>query len=346
MIREQFACQPVQFPMERLPTLVFALVAFALLQFTPAPTAFSAKTPPVAADFDTGSMPYDAFDELPSAQLEIGGGIIEVAFAPGELTLPRAKVMEWITHSAQAVTAYYGRFPVNHLRLLIIPRPGNRVLSGTVYGYRGPAIKITLGHAASEADLARDWIMPHEMVHLGFPFMPDEHAWAAEGIATYVEPLARIGVGQLRAETMWHDLMDGLPKGLPRPGDRGLDRTHTWGRTYWGGALFFLLADIEIHQRTDNRRGLQDALRAINAAGGNIANDMPLARAFRIGDQATGVPVLTQLYQRMQVTPVTVDLEDLWQRLGIKQVDGRIHYNDAAPLASVRRAITEGKSLN
>jgi hypothetical protein len=326
--------------MEHLLTLVFVLVALALLQFTPAPTAFSATIPHVAADFDTASMPYDAFDELPSTQLEIGGGVIEVAFAPGELTLPRARVMAWVTRAAQAVTEYYGRFPVEHLRLLIIPHLGTRVLSGTAYGYRGPAIKIALGHAVDEADLERDWIMAHEMVHLGFPFMPDEHGWAAEGIATYVEPLARIRVGQLRAEKMWNDLMDGLPKGLPRPGDRGLDRTHTWGRTYWGGALFFLLADIEIRQRTDNRHSLQDALRAINAAGGNIANDMPLTQAFRIGDQATGVPVLTELYLRMQATPVTVDLEDLWLRLGVNQVDGRIRYNDAAPLASVRRALT------
>ena len=34
-------------------------------------------------------MPYDAFDRLPKTDLEIGGGTIHVAFAPGEMTLPR-----------------------------------------------------------------------------------------------------------------------------------------------------------------------------------------------------------------------------------------------------------------
>ena len=58
-----------------------------------------------------------------------------------------------------------------------------------------------------------------------------------------------------------------MPKGLPAAGDRGLDYTPTWGRTYWGGALFCLLADIDIRKRTSNRFGLQDALRAIVAAG-------------------------------------------------------------------------------
>ena len=69
------------------------------------------------------------------------------------------------------------------------------------------------------------------------------------------------------------NFMDGLPKGLPAPGDRGLDNTHTWGRTYWGGALFCLVADVEIHHRTNNRYGLQDALRGIVRAGGNMEHD-------------------------------------------------------------------------
>ena len=82
----------------------------------------------------------------------------------------------------------------------------------------------------------------------------------------------------LPPETVWRELVDGLPKGLPAAGDRGLDNTHTWGRTYWGGALFCLMADVEIHQRTNNRYGLQDALRGILGAGGNMEHDWPLAR--------------------------------------------------------------------
>ena len=94
--------------------------------------------------------------------------------------------------------------------------------------------------------------MTHEMVHLAFPSVPDEHHWIEEGIATYVEPIARAQVGDLSPEIVWRELVDGLPKGLPAPGDHGLDNTHTWGRTYWGGALFCLMADIEIHRRTNN----------------------------------------------------------------------------------------------
>jgi hypothetical protein len=134
-------------------------------------------------------------------------------------------------------------------------------------------------------------------------------------------------------------LVEGLPKGLPQANDQGLDRTHTWGRTYWGGALFCTLADVEIRQRTNNRRGLQDALRAILAAGGNMEASWPLERALMVGDKATGVPVLTELYQQMKAKAVQYDLAGLWNKLGVETY-GEVSFNDRAPLAAVRRAIT------
>jgi hypothetical protein len=54
------------------------------------------------------------------------------------------------------------------------------------------------------------------------------------------------------------------------------------GDAIWG-ALFCLLADVEIRTRTGNAKGLQDALRAINRAGGTIEADWPLDRAIDDG---------------------------------------------------------------
>jgi hypothetical protein len=55
----------------------------------------------------------------------------------------------------------------------------------------------------------------------------------ALGIA-YVEPIARAQAGQLPVEEVWAGMVQGMPQGEPRPGDKGLERTHTWGRTYFG----------------------------------------------------------------------------------------------------------------
>jgi hypothetical protein len=149
-----------------------------------------------------------------------------------------------------------------------------------------------------------------------------------------------VQVGQLKAARIWGDMVKGMPHGLPEADDRGLDRTPTWGRTYWGGAMFCLLADVRIHQRTGNRLGLQDALRGVLAAGGNIQQDWPVIKVMEVGDHAVGVPVLEELYQEMaqQAGPTTLD--DLWHSLGVSPGRDGARLDPQAPLAAVREAIT------
>ena len=277
--------------------------------------------------------------EMPETRLSVPGGEVVVRVASGSLALPRDRVLAWIEQSARVVAAYYGRFPARHTSLLVVPRAGRGVSGGRAWGHRGAAIRITLGEQATEADLKRDWVLVHEMIHLAFPSVPSRHHWIEEGLATYVESIARAQQGRLDAVTMWSELAAGLPKGLPQPGDRGLDATRTWGRTYWGGGLFALLADVEIRRRTDNRHGLQDALRAILAVG-NIETSAELPAVLDIGDRATGVPVLAELYARMKDAPSPVDLDALWRELGVRTNDGGVTLDDAAPRAATRRAIT------
>jgi predicted metalloprotease with PDZ domain len=187
-------------------------------------------------------------------------------------------------------------------------------------------------------------MLTHEMVHLSFPSMADEHHWIEEGIATYVEPIARVRAKHMDAHEMWFELVRDLHQGLPQAGDEGLDNTHSWGRTYWGGALFCFLADIEIHKQTNNRKGLDDALRGILNAGGDIRYDWPIEKALTVGDQATGVSVLLPLYQKMKNQPYQVDLDALWKELGVERDGDTANFIDSAPLAKTRDAITFGSS--
>lgn len=278
-----------------------------------------------------------------SHTLNIGGGNIQVDFAEGELDLGRSAVLDWVRNAARAVTAYYGHFPVKTVRVLVIPEADrDGVFHGTTWGNRGGFqgfTRISVGQKTTARQLADDWMMTHELTHMAFPDLSDENHWMEEGIATYVEPIARVQAGELDAKRIWPDMMDGMPKGEPKPGDEGLDRTHTWGRTYWGGALFCLVADVEIRKETSNRKGLEDALRAIAAAGGTIDKDWPLERALEIGDQATGTRVLTTMYRQWSTNPVQVDLPALWKSLGVRGEGDTVEFDTTAPLARVRSAI-------
>jgi hypothetical protein len=238
------------------------------------------------------------------------------------------------------VGGYYGRFPLRRALVIVLPSNRGRPGFGTTLGNGGGAIMIWVGRSARAPELRADWVLAQEMVHLGTPNLPRSQRWLEEGIATYVEPIARARRGTIAPHDLWAGMVKGLPNGLPRAGDRGLDRTHTWGRTYWGGALFCFLADLEIRERTGNRRGLDDALRGVLAAGGDITVSWPLERVLAEGDRATGVPVLTELHGRMGGKPETVELDALWRRLGVRAVGDTVAFDEQAPLAAVRRAIT------
>ena len=248
--------------------------------------------------------------------------------------------MAWVSNAARAVTDYYGRFPISEAQILVVPVRGRKgVLNGTSWGTQPAFTRVYVGQLTDETDLKNDWVMTHEMVHYAFPSMPEEHHWIEEGIVTYVEPIGRLEAGEIGAVKVWGDLVEGLPLGLPGSGDEGLDHTHSWGRTYWGGAMFCLLADVRIRRETQNRYSLRDALRAIVDAGGNIEVTWPLTRALDVGDGAVGVAVLRQLYNEMKAAPVTPALGQLWSKLGIEIEGKTITFDQTAPWASVRYAI-------
>jgi hypothetical protein len=278
-------------------------------------------------------------------RLQIAGATVQVDFATGALDLSDDTVMKRIETAAHAVATYYGNFPVPRTRIFVVPvadRSG--VVQGTTWGDVGgwPAFtRIRLGQHTTPQELTADWTITHELVHLAFPSLPDDQHWMEEGLATYIEPIARVQTGELSAAQIWGEMQDGMRKGEPQPGDEGLDRTQTWGRTYWGGALFCLVADVELRVATGNRKGLEHALRAIVPAGGTIDHDWPLPRALEIGDRATGTKVLTEQYRNWSTSPVTVNLEKLWQQLGVRQNGSDVELSASAPYAKIRDAITK-----
>ena len=279
-----------------------------------------------------------------SRQLEIGGANITVNIAAGRTDLPRPRLFAWVTRAGRAVAMYFAGFPVSRAIVNVRAAPGrDGIFSGfTFFPDSGTlTTRIAVGEHTTEEALADDWMMTHELVHMGFPAMADEHHWIEEGIATYVEPIGRAQDGQISVESVWQQLVEGLPNGEPEPGDRGLDHTHTWGRTYWGGALYCLMADVGIRQATENRLGLEDALRGIVAAGGTMEHEWTIERALGVGDKAAGTTVMMGLYEKMKAAPAPVDLDALWRELGVVANGSRISFRDDAPLAAIRKAITE-----
>jgi len=254
------------------------------------------------------------------------------------ISAPDEAIVHWIKNAADSVTNYFGHYPVEQVTITLNPHGWGGV-SGGMTSRSG--IFVSLSPRIQQRQLDSDWIMTHEMFHLAFPEMDDQFNWLAEGLATYLEPIARARMGFVTPEKVWKDMIEGCPNGQPQANDEGLNNTHTWGRTYWGGATFCLLADLKIREQTHNKKSLDDAMRAILDAGGNRYQSWTIDKVLEVGDRATGTRVLHQLYADMTSKPDPVDLVDLWNELGIEYADGNVSFEDAAPLSTIRESMTQ-----
>jgi hypothetical protein len=299
------------------------------------PQAVMATTATLWLAAATSSQPAAAAG---GSDLRVAGAAIHVDFDRNDFSSASA-ILEWVRRSGQTVAAYYGRFPVGALTLRLMPSAGDGVHGGKTFAHPEAFIRVGVGREVTETQLLSDWVLVHEMTHLALPDTGEAHAWLSEGIATYVEGVARVHAGTRSEADVWAEELRSMPRGLPAEGDRGLDHTHTWGRTYWGGAMFCLQADVAIRRGTALRFGLQDALRAVLRASGGLAAEWPIERVLQTGDAAVGTHTLEDLYAQMKDRPYAPDLVALWRQLGISPDGETVRLDEQAPLAAVRRAI-------
>jgi hypothetical protein len=277
-----------------------------------------------------------AAHEVPPFSLEVEGSKLRVEIGE-DPPVSRLAIHRWVERSSAMVVNYFGRFPVDDLKVEIVTG-GARSL-GWGQHFRGRRLEIHAGRRTTTGDIERDWVMVHEMMHCAFPWLERRHRWMREGLSTYLESVVRAEAGVLTADDVWERWLDRMHNGLPDPGDRGYDFSRSWGTTYWGGALYWLLADIEIREATANKHSLKTALRAILAEGGSSRKQQPVEKVLAIGDKATGTTVLQDLYANMARKRGDVDLPALWAELGVSEAGGQVRYDKGAKLAAVRAAM-------
>lgn len=275
-----------------------------------------------------------------TVQMQLKGSTICVVIDDAKLSKQQPLLRAWIDRSAHIVTDYYGQFPAPLLVIRLQGMDGSGVGGGRTTNDSGLMIQMRVGRETKADTLASDWVLVHEMVHLALPEVGRRHGWLAEGLATYVEGVARAQYGNRDIADVWAENRHSMPMGLPQDGEGGMDQTPTWGRTYWGGALYCLQSDVAIREQTANRVGLQAALRAILKETGGYAFDADIAEVLRIGDAATGTHVMYGLYQQIRATPQTPNLDLLWTLLGVPSDPKTQPFDDRAPLAAIRIAIT------
>ncbi|MCU0427382.1 MAG: hypothetical protein MUF71_17335 [Candidatus Kapabacteria bacterium] len=264
--------------------------------------------------------------EVPDKSLSVGENVLK----------------EWIRLNACAVRTYFGVFPVPLLRLVIKPVQGSNDISyGNAMPGSPPLITVYVGTEANEEEYRQSWVLAHEMTHLAFPTLDRTYRWIEEGMATYVEPIARVMAGIITEESVWEEMTRKAPTAfvLDRRAHKGLNGARDFERVYWGGAVFCLMADIEIRQKTHNKHSFQSTLQAILRQEGTMNTDRDVLRVMRRGDKVIGVRVLEPLYKQFGTTSFTPNLPKLWADLGVVRRGNTIELRNDAPLAALRRNI-------
>ena len=185
---------------------------------------YGAVNPPLPAQSHISAMAASRREEPYRQVLQIGGAVIQVDIRIGQGSLRNEDIVAWVRRATEAVAVYYGRFPVQRARVIVSQNEDkDESIHGTtwgdVQGVQG-LTRMRLGSAVTKADLEEDWTMTHELVHMALSSLPDESHWLEEGIATYVEPIARAQAGQVPVEQVWAGMVRGMPQGEPRPGDK------------------------------------------------------------------------------------------------------------------------------
>jgi len=269
---------------------------------------------------------------------------VDVAFLDGAFRMPPDARLRWVSDRVRAVASFYGGFPVSHAVVAVAPIPGrDEVLHGELLPSGGNAIAVLVGADTTEQTLGEDWILVHELFHIGSPSFVGEGKWLDEGLATYEEPVIRARAHMLTERAAWHEIVRGMPRGRHLCETTGLEHFGDDFRSvYWGGAVVALLADVEARRRTAGARGLEDGLRTLLARGGDASRVWTEDDAIRVIDEGIGSPVLAELAARYRDHGSSVPLEGVLAELGVVPTEDGVNLVEGAPLASVRRAIMWG----
>jgi len=260
---------------------------------------------------------YFAFGKLEQRVLEIGGARLEVSKLDGALAESQSDIDAWIRASAGAVGDFYGVFPVPRASVTILPAPGkSSVVFGKVLPESEPGIALLLGQFATKKSLYSDWILVHELYHLGFPSFNGEGKWLDEGLATYYEPIIRVRAGLYTETELWDEFTKNMPQGMPAFTGHGLERADDFRGIYWGGAIACLVADVTARKRR-LETGLEVGLRALREAGGNACEVWSLSEAIGAIDHALGAPTLAPIAQAHANHGAPYDLNGLFRDLGV-----------------------------
>ncbi len=219
---------------------------------TPLRCALPTRPFPVEKGFETG---FCFFGPQEERLLDRPSKNVTLHAPPGRLTPAK---MAWAAHAIDGVSRFFegslvGTAGTEKLDLFAWTTRrrsgGDAVLFGEVHSLAGASIALYLRDDGEPS--GDDWVLPHELVHLGMPSLPADGRALMEGVATFYEPQIRCASGDLEETVLYRHLAGGLRRGADALRREPQNDPRGWGdigSLYWGGAALVARLDEEVRQ--------------------------------------------------------------------------------------------------
>ncbi len=295
-----------------------------------------------------------AVGRFEETRLRVGDSLARLTILGTTTAGQRATLRGWVERALAAAATGYGDLPLPQVQVVLFAggRRGPAVGFGQSLRGQGNAVHIQVDANASAAALDADWTAVHEFSHWAHPYLGDDGAWLAEGLASYWQYVLRARSGALTPQQAWSELDAGFGRGLRTADDsrslaelsQAMHARRAYYAVYWSGAAFWLTADVELRKRSGGRIGIDTALQRFHACCLERKREWGAEEFVAKLDALVGSDVLRREYRAFAARRGFPPLDALYARLGLQRDGDALQLADDAPDAAIRDAIVRRRA--
>ena len=240
--------------------------------------------------------------------------------------IERQEIYTWLKQVTDALLTVYGEWPKDEFNITI--EHGSSSHSPVPWGQvtRGNPDKVLLvvNPESSMQEITNDWTAFHELSHLLIPYRGHGDLWFSEGLATYYQNIIQARAGVLSEAELWNKLASGFERGrkqnqwsqenLTEISDN-MRKYRNFMRVHWSGVHYWLTADIQLRQQSQNKNTLDKLLKQLKTCCQH--KSMSATEIVEQLDQLAGSDVFKPLFLEYRVSHVMPDYQPTLTGLGV-----------------------------